>query len=42
MEPDDNDSTGSLVEEEEEESAVAWIKWYGDNQLSLVSPKLVT
>lgn len=36
METDDKEDDDD-EEEEEEEVEVAWVKWYGDNQLSQVS-----
>ena len=39
METDDKEDDDD-EEEEEEEVEVAWVKWYGDNQLSQVSTLL--
>ena len=39
METDDKEDDDD-EEEEEDEVEVAWVKWYGDNQLSQVSTLL--
>lgn len=41
MEADDKEEDDDEEEEEEEEEVeIAWVKWYGDNQLSQVSTLL--